>query len=143
MNPTFLYVVWSVITITTVTFAAFLIHAMIRFRPIVGRLESAASFLEANGPRIDQIVDDVGAEVVELRRISEKANRIVGHAESVTQGLRVAVQPLITEVSDLGQSVRHVRAAAVAVQAGLSAWWVHRRVDYAVPSNDNGRKQER
>jgi uncharacterized protein YoxC len=143
MNPTFLYVVWSAITIATVTCAAFLIHALIRFRPIVDRLENAAAFLEANRPRIDQIVDDVGAEIVELRRMSEKANRIVGSAESVTRGLQVAVQPIITEVSDLGQSVRHVRAAAVAVQAGLSAWWDHRRVNVTVPSEGNGHNQER
>jgi hypothetical protein len=143
MNPTFMYVVWSAITIATVTCAAFLIHALIRFRPIVARMEVAATFLEANGPRINQIVDDVGAEVIELRRISEKANRIVGNAESVTRGLRVAVKPIITEVSDLGQSVRYVRAAAVAVHAGLGAWRDHRRVNDAAPLGSNGQNQER
>jgi uncharacterized protein YoxC len=128
MNPAFMYVVWTAIAVAATVSAVFLICVLVRLRPLIERLEGTAQFLEASRPKIDRILDGVEVELVELHNISEKANRIVGSAEIVTAGLRVAVQPIIGEISDLGQSIRHVRAAAVAARAGLSAWWGHRHV---------------
>lgn len=127
MNPVFMYVVWTVIAAAVVATAVSLIRVLIRLRPLIDRLESTVQFLETNRPKFERILDDVEVELVALRGISEKANRIVGSAESVTTGLRVAVQPIITEVSDLGQLVRHARAGVVAFLAGLTALREHRR----------------
>lgn len=143
MNPIFVYAVWSIIAIASLTSTVFLILAMNRIRSLMTRLEDTAQFLKKSEPKISGILDGVDAGLVELRLLSEKANRIAGSAESVTSDLRIAVRPIIAEVSDLGQSVRHVRAAAVAVQAGLSAWWDHRRVPNTVNVPGNGHSEER
>ena len=129
MSPAFMYVVWTAIAAAVIVLTVVLIRVLIRFQALIDRLEGTARFLETSRPKIDRILDDLEAELVELRGISEKANRIVGSAESVTTDLRVAVQPILNEVSDLARSVRHVRAAAVAVRAGLGAWWGHRHAD--------------
>lgn len=143
MNPTFMYVVASAMAIAALASAAFLIHTLIRLRPLIARLEGTARFLQTNEPRVNRILDDVGAELIELRGITEKAGRIVGDAEMVTRGLRVAARPIIAEVSDLGESIRHVRAAAVAVRAGMSAWRDSRRVNGAVLMSRDGHSEER
>ncbi len=122
MNHTFLYFMTTVVVAAVVTSAVFLIRTLIRLRPLIERLDGTAQFLETSRPKIDRILDGLETELVELRGISEKMNRIAGHAESVTTGLRVAVQPIITEVSDLTRLVSQARAVAVAVKTGLLAW---------------------
>jgi uncharacterized protein YoxC len=143
MNPVFLYVVWSAIAIAVVASAVLLIRVLVRLRPLIDRLDGTAQFLETSRPKVERILDSLEAELVELRGISEKANRIVGSAESVTTDLRDAVRPLITEVSDLGQSVRHVRAAAVAVRAGLTAWRDRRHANGEEPPAELDNDEER
>ena len=143
MNPAFMYVVWTAIAIAAVVLVVVLILLLIRLRPLVDHLDGTAQFLETNQPKIDRILDNLEAELVELRGISRKANRIVGGAESVATDLRVAVQPIITEVSDLARSVRHVRATAVAVRAGLSSWWDHRHANGQEPSPEFEHDEER
>ena len=133
MHPVFMYIVWTAIAIAAVAGALFLIRVLIQLRPLIDRLEGTAQFLETSRPKFDRILDSLELELVELRGISGKASRIAGNAESVSTDLRVAVQPIITEVRDLAQTVRHVRAAAVAVQAGLRAWWDRRLVDGEEP----------
>ena len=122
MNPAFVYVVGTAIAIAVVVSAVYLIRVLMPLRRLVQRLEVTAQFLDASRPKLDRILTELEAELVELRGISAKANRIAGSAESVATDLRHAVQPIITEVADLAQGVRHLRAAAVAVGAGLSAW---------------------
>ena len=143
MNPTFMYVVGSAMAIAALASAAFLIHTLVQLRPLIARLEGTARFLNTNEPRVNRILDDTGAALTELRQISEKANRIAGDAQLVTRGLRAAVRPIITDMSDLGQSIRHVRAAAVAVHAGMSAWRDSRRVTGPVLVSSDGHNQER
>jgi len=133
MNPAFMYVVWIVIAVAVVASAVFLIRVMVQLRPLIVRLNSSAQFLETSRPKIDRILDGLEVELAEIRGISEKANRIVGSAERVTTGLRDAVQPFITEASNIARSARHVRAAAMAVRAGLTAWWGHRSRDGEEP----------
>ncbi len=135
MNPTFMYIAGSAIAVAVAVSAVLQIWTLIRLRPILVRLDDTARFLEASRPKIDRILDDAEAELVQLRGVSAKLNRIAGHAESVTTGLRVAVQPFVTEVSDLGQLVRHARATAVAVKTGLLAWRGHRRPTVGAPDS--------
>ena len=122
MSPTFMYLAVSVVVVAVVASAAYLIRPLIRIRPIIERLDDTSQFLESSRPKLDRIMDSVEIELVELQGISAKLNRIAGHAESVSTGLKTAVQPIITEVSDLGQLVRQARATAVAVKTGLLAW---------------------
>ena len=134
MNPTFMYVVGTAIAIAVVVSALYLIRVLMPLRRLIQRLEGTAEFLEASRPKLDRILTELEAELVELRDISAKANRIAGSAESVAADLRDAVRPIITEVADLAQGVRHLRAAAVAVGAGLSAWRELRRGEGEEPA---------
>lgn len=122
MNPIFMYVVGTVIGLAVVVSAVCLIRILGPLRRLIVRLEVIAQFLEASRPKLDRIMTELEAELVELRGISVKVNSIAGSAQGVATDLRHAVQPIITEVSDLAQGVRHLRAAAVAVGAGLSTW---------------------
>ncbi|MBK6900121.1 MAG: hypothetical protein IPH09_12955 [bacterium] len=135
MSPTFMYLAVSVVVVAVVASAAYLIRTLIRIRPIIERLDDTSQFLESSRPKLDRIMDSVEIELVELHGISAKMNRIAGHAESVTTGLKFAVQPIITEVSDLGQLLRHGRAVAVAVKTGLLAWRDRGRSQGGEPSN--------
>ncbi|MDO9170490.1 MAG: hypothetical protein Q7W29_01500 [bacterium] len=135
MNPTFMYLAVSIVVVAVVASAAYLIRALVRLRPIIERLDDTSRFLETSRPKLDRIMDGLEVELVELHGISAKMNRIAGHAESVTTGLKIAVQPIITEVSDLGQLLRHARATAVAVRTGLLAWRDRGRERDEEPSN--------
>ena len=114
MSPAFQYVVLSVITLAAVIVAISVMIVFARFRALIDRLDGTAQHLEANRPKIDRILDNLEAELVELRSVSEKVNHIAGDAERVTTDVRRAVQPIVDEVADLAGTVRHVRAAAVA-----------------------------
>ncbi|MBA4378220.1 MAG: hypothetical protein C0395_06115 [Gemmatimonas sp.] len=127
MNPTFTYLAVSVAVAAVVASAAYLIRTLVRLGPIIERIDDTTRFLETSRPKLDRIMDSLEVELVELHGISAKMNRIAGHAESMTTGLKFAVQPIITEVSDLGQLLRHARAIAVAVKTGLLAWRDHGR----------------
>jgi hypothetical protein len=122
MNPIFIYIVGTAIGLAVVVSAVCLIRVLRPLRRLIVRLEVTAEFLEASRPKIDRILTELEAELVELRSISVKVNSIAGSAQGVATDLRHAVQPIITEVSDLAQGVRHLRAAAVAVGAGFSTW---------------------
>ncbi|MBK6900856.1 MAG: hypothetical protein IPH09_16925 [bacterium] len=136
MNHTFLYILATAATVAVVAAAAFLIRALIRLQPLIERLDGTAQFLETSRPKIDRILDGLETELVELRGISEKLNRIAGHAESVTTGLKVAVQPLITEVSDFTRLIGQARAVAIAVKTGLLAWRDRGRHEDADPESE-------
>jgi uncharacterized protein YoxC len=127
MNPVFGYVLGTAVGLAVVACAIVLIRVLHRLQALIARLEGTARWLETSQPKIDRILDGLDAELVELRGVTEKANRIAGSAESVATGVKVAVQPFIGEVAELGQSLRQVRAAAVAVHAGISAWRERRR----------------
>jgi uncharacterized protein YoxC len=122
MNPIFMYIVGTAIGLAVVVAAVSLIRVLGPLRRLIERLEVTAQFLETSQPKIDRILTELEAELVELRGITVKVNSIAGSAQGVATDVRHAVQPIITQVSDLAQGVRHLRAAAVAVGAGFSAW---------------------
>lgn len=122
MSPVFQYIVLSVIALAAVVVAVYVVIVFARLRTLIDHLDGTARYLEASRPKIDRILDNLEAELVELRRVSEKVNHIAGDAERVTTDVRRAIQPIVDEVSDLAGTVRHVRAAAVAFRAGLSVW---------------------
>jgi uncharacterized protein YoxC len=129
MNSGFVYVALGATALAAVVIAIYLILVLARVRALVDRLDGTAQYLEASRPKIDRILDNLEAELVELRSVSAKVNHIAGDAERVSTGVRLAVQPIIAEVSDLASTVRYVRAAAVAFRTGLSAWKGHNRSD--------------
>lgn len=126
MNPTFAYAVGTTVALALLVMLVYQIRTLIRIQDFITRMDGTARFLESSRPQIGRILNDLEAQLSELRGITEKANRIAGSAESVTSDLHVAVQPIIAQVSDLAQTARHVRAAAVAVRAGVGAFRDHR-----------------
>jgi hypothetical protein len=122
MHPGFLYVIWTAVGAAVVIGTVFLIRVLLQLQQLIRRIERGAEYFEARQPQIDRLLDSVEAELGELRGVTEKANRIAGSAAGVATGIKFAVQPFIGEVADVGQSLRHLRAAVVAVQAGISAW---------------------
>lgn len=133
MNPIFMYVVWSTIAVAAVLSALFLLRLLIGLGPLIQRLEAIAQWLEAGRPRYVQILEDLEAQVGELRGISESIHRMVGSVEKFTDGLRTAAQPIVQEVQDLSQAARRAHAALAAVRAGLATFFLHRRAAVRAP----------
>lgn len=128
MNPIFMYAVWSTIAVAAVVTTILMLRLLVGLGPLLARPEAIAQWLEAGRPRYAQILDDLAAQLGELRGISESAHRIANRAESVAGGLHVAAQPMIDEVHDISQAVRRVHATVAAVGSGLAAFFHHRRV---------------
>lgn len=126
MNPTFMYVVWSIIGVAALLSAIFMLRLIIGLGPLLGRIEAITQWLEASRPRYTQILDDLAAQLGELRGISESARRVANRAETVAGGLQVAAQPIIDEVHNLSQVVRRVHATLAAVRIGLATLFFHR-----------------
>jgi len=127
MNPIFMYTVWSTIAVAAVVSTIIILRLLIGLGPLLARLETIAQWLEAGRPRYAQILDDLAAQLGELRGISASAHRIVSKAEGVAGGLQVAAQPIIDEVHDISQAVRRVHATVAAVRTGLVTLFFHRR----------------
>jgi uncharacterized protein YoxC len=122
MSPAFQYIVLGVIALAAVVVTVYVVVVSTRLRTLIDRLDGTARYLEASRPKIDRILDNVESELVELRGVSRKLNHIAGDAEHLSTGVRLAVQPIVAEVADLSSTIRYVRAAAVALRTGLSAW---------------------
>lgn len=127
MNPIFMYVVWSMVAVAAALSALFLLRLLTGLGPLIQRLEVIADWLEAGRPRYDRILEDLEAQMGELRGISESAHRMVGTVENFTDDLRSAVQPIVKEVQDLSRTARHAHAVVAAVRTGLGTFFLHRR----------------
>lgn len=133
MNPIFMYVVLSTIAVAAVMSALFLFRLLVGLRPLIQRLVAIAEWLEAGRPRYLLILEDLEAQLGELRGISESVHRMTGTAEKFTDALRTAAQPIVAEVQDLSRAAHHVHAALAAVRCGLSTFFLHRRVAIREP----------
>lgn len=122
MNPAFLTVLWSLIGAAVVVATVFLIRVLLQLQGLIRRIERSAEYLETRQPQIDRLLNGLEAELGELRGVTEKANRIAGTVDGVTSELRAAVQPAISQVGDLAQGLRTLRAAAAGVKTGIAAW---------------------
>lgn len=142
MNPIFMYVVWSTIAVAAVMSTLFLFRLLVGLGPLLQRLEAIAQWLEAGRPRYARILDELEAQLGELRGISESVHRMTGTAEKFTEALRAAAQPLIAEVQDLSLAARHAHAALAAVRTGLSTFFLHRRAALREPESCDESLQE-
>ena len=143
MSPYFLYVLFSAVALAVVVAVIYLVVVLGRLRALIDRLDGTAQYLEASRPKIDRILDDLEGELVGLRGLGVKLNHIAGDAERVSTDMRHALQPIVVEVSDLANTVRRLRAAAVAFRTGLSVWREHRRSDGEETDPDAESAEER
>ncbi|MBK7671278.1 MAG: hypothetical protein IPJ24_07780 [bacterium] len=133
MNPIFMYVVWSTIAIAAVMSSLFLLRLLVGLGPLIARLEAIAQWLEAGRPRYAQILEDLEAQIGELRGISESARRMTGTAEDFTDELRAASQPVIDGVRQLSQATLRARAVLAAARVGMAVFLHNRRDAYREP----------
>ena len=127
MNQIFMYCVWSSVAVAALMSSFFLFRLMTGLSPLIARVEAAARWLEAERPRYDRILQDLEKQMGEMRGISASAHGIAGNAQSISEDLRSAAQPIIAEVRDLAVATRQVHAVVAAVRTGLSVLFFHRR----------------
>ena len=142
MNPIFMYVVWSTIAVAAALSALFLLRLMFGLGPLIQRLEVIADWLEAGRPQYVKILEDLEAQIGELRGISESVHRVVKTAENFTDGVRSAAQPIVREVQDFSRTARHAHAVLAAVRTGLDTFFIHRRDAASEPDPSNKVFQE-
>lgn len=122
MNPVLATVLGSLVGAAVIVATVFLVRVLLQLQALIRRLERSAEYLEARQPQLDRLLSGFEAELGELRGVTEKANRIAGTVDGVTAELRAAVQPAISQVGDLAQGLRTLRAAAAGVKTGIAAW---------------------
>jgi ABC-type transporter Mla subunit MlaD len=135
MNPIFMYVVWSTIAVAAVMSSLFLFRLLIGLGPLIQRLEAIAQWLEAGRPRYVQILEDLEAQIGELRGISESVHHMARKAEDFTDTMRTAAQPIVDEVQDLSRIARQAHAVLAATRSGLAAFFLHRRDAVRAPES--------
>ncbi|MBK7769921.1 MAG: hypothetical protein IPI48_05140 [bacterium] len=144
MNPIFMYVVWSTIALAALLFSLLMLRLLMGLGPLIARLEAIAQWLEAGRPPYAQILEDLEAQIGELRGISESARRMTGTAENFTDELRAASQPVIDGVRQLSQATLRARAVLTAARVGMAVFLHNRRDAYCelgihVQSNEESR----
>lgn len=122
MNPVLATVLGSLVGAAVVVATVFLVRVLLQLQALIQRLERSAEYLETRQPQLDRLLSGFEAELGELRGVTEKANRIAGTVDGVTSELRAAVQPAISQVGDLAQGLKTLRAAAVGLKTGIAAW---------------------
>lgn len=144
MEPIFMYVVWSTIAIAALLFSLLMLRLLMGLDPLVARMKAIVQWAEAGRPRYARILEDLEAQIGELRGISESAHRMTGTAEHFTDELRSASQPVIDGVRQLSQATLHARAALSAVRVGMAVFVhsrrdAHREPGIHVPFNEESR----
>lgn len=134
MNPIFMYIVWSTIAVAAVISTLFLLRLLVGLGPLIQRLETIAEWLEAGRPRYVQILEDLTAQLGELRGISESVHHMTRSADEFSDSLRTAAQPIVDEVQSLSQIVRNAHAGVAAARSGLAAYFLHRRDAVRAPA---------
>jgi ABC-type transporter Mla subunit MlaD len=142
MNPVFMYIVWSTIAVAAVMSSLFLLRLLIGLGPLIQRLEAVAQWLEAGRPRYVQILEDLEAQVSELRGISESVHHMARTAEDFTDTMRTAAQPIVDEVQDLSRIARRAHVVLAAARSGLAAFIHYRRDALRVPESSVASHQE-
>ena len=133
VDPIFMYVVWSTIAIAALLFSLLMLRLLMGLGPLVARMKAIVQWLEAARPRYAQILEDLEAQIGELRGISESARRMTGTAENFTDELRAASQPVIDGVRQLSQATLQARAVLTAARVGIAVFLHNRRDAYREP----------
>lgn len=110
-----------VIALGVVLSAIFTIRLAGQFKAVLDRLERTVQYINFIRPRIDHILENLDGELVEIRSITERVDHMAGDVEDVSGEVRRAILPLVSQVSALTYSLRHVNAAVTGAKVAMSA----------------------